>query len=194
MRFARWRAGGAEHADFSEGAVVGKNFCGIPHFLERPIHQLQSPVPILSRAIFSAVMIISSMSSGDFSAPQSLRARGHARRTAHRSRLPACRLIVSGARGKCLECADLDHLEFLPTGDAALTDEPANILLNCCVLKWSRARKRYERQGLLVETQGLERAEEECLADSEVRERRGSAKLSVGRNRTVNMSINLRRT
>jgi hypothetical protein len=31
----------------------------------------RSPVPILSRAIFSAVMIISSISSGDFSAPQS---------------------------------------------------------------------------------------------------------------------------
>jgi len=40
------------------------------------------------------------------------------------------------------------------------------------VLKWSRARKRYERQGLLVEEQALEKAEEECLADSEVRERR----------------------
>jgi hypothetical protein len=40
------------------------------------------------------------------------------------------------------------------------------------VLQWSRARKRYERQGLLVEEAGLEKAEEECLADSEVRERR----------------------
>jgi hypothetical protein len=40
------------------------------------------------------------------------------------------------------------------------------------VLKWSRARKRYERQGLLVEEQALEKAEEECLADSEIRERR----------------------
>jgi hypothetical protein len=39
-------------------------------------------------------------------------------------------------------------------------------------LKWSRARKQYERQGLLVEAQGLEKAEEECLADNEVRERR----------------------
>jgi hypothetical protein len=37
------------------------------------------------------------------------------------------------------------------------------------VLKWSRARKRYERQGLLIEAQGLVKAEEECLADSEVR-------------------------
>ncbi len=40
------------------------------------------------------------------------------------------------------------------------------------VLKWNYARKRYERQGLLVEKSALEKAEEECLADSEVRERR----------------------
>jgi len=40
------------------------------------------------------------------------------------------------------------------------------------VLKWSRARKRYERQGLLVEALALERAERECLADSEARARR----------------------
>jgi hypothetical protein len=37
------------------------------------------------------------------------------------------------------------------------------------VLKWSRARKQYERQGLLVEEQAIEQAEQECLADSEAR-------------------------
>jgi hypothetical protein len=36
-------------------------------------------------------------------------------------------------------------------------------------LKWSRARKRYERQGLLMGEAALERAEQECLADSDVR-------------------------
>jgi len=40
------------------------------------------------------------------------------------------------------------------------------------VLRWRRARKRYEQQGLLVEDQALEQAEKECLSDSEVRERR----------------------
>ena len=40
------------------------------------------------------------------------------------------------------------------------------------MLKWSRARKRYERQGLLVEEQAIEQAEQECLADGEVRARR----------------------
>ena len=37
---------------------------------------------------------------------------------------------------------------------------------------WSRTRERYERQGLLVESQALEKAEQECLADSDVRARR----------------------
>lgn len=40
------------------------------------------------------------------------------------------------------------------------------------VLKWSRARKRYERQGLLVEAAALELAEDECLADADLRARR----------------------
>ena len=73
----------------------------------------------------------------------------------------------------CLSCADLDHLIFLPSGDAALTRRSRkHSTLSAVVLKWSRARKRYERQGLLVEEQALEKAEEECLADSEVRAQR----------------------
>jgi hypothetical protein len=73
----------------------------------------------------------------------------------------------------CLSCADLDHLVFLPSGDAALTRRARkHSTLVAVVLKWSRARKRYERQGLLVEAQALEKAEKECLSDSEVRKRR----------------------
>jgi hypothetical protein len=37
---------------------------------------------------------------------------------------------------------------------------------------FSRARRRYERQGILVEEQALERAEADCLADEEARARR----------------------
>ena len=73
----------------------------------------------------------------------------------------------------CLACADLDHLVFLESGEAALTRRARkHSALSAVVLKWSRNRKRYERQGLLVEGQALEKAEEECLADSEVRKRR----------------------
>jgi hypothetical protein len=70
----------------------------------------------------------------------------------------------------CLTCGDLDHLVFLPSGDAALTRRARkHSTLSAVVLKWSRTRKRYERQGLLVEEQALNTAEEECLADEDVR-------------------------
>ena len=73
----------------------------------------------------------------------------------------------------CLTCADLDELVFLPAGDAALTRRSKKYSnLSAVVLKFSKARGRYERQGLLVEERALEQAEAECLADSEVRERR----------------------
>ena len=73
----------------------------------------------------------------------------------------------------CLSCADIDHLVFLPSGHAALTRRARkHSVLSAIVLKWSRARKRYERQGLLVEEHALEQAERECLADHDVRDRR----------------------
>jgi len=76
-------------------------------------------------------------------------------------------------RALCLGCSDLDHLLFLPAGDAALTRRSRKYsTLSPVVLKWSRARKRYERQGVLIEEKALERAEQECLADSAVRARR----------------------
>jgi hypothetical protein len=73
----------------------------------------------------------------------------------------------------CLACADLDQLEFLPSGDAALTRRARkHSALSAVVLKFSRARGRYERQGLLVEESAIEQAESECLADQEIRARR----------------------
>ena len=73
----------------------------------------------------------------------------------------------------CLSCADLDHLEFLPSGDRALSVRAKKYsTLSAVVLKWSRARNRYERQGLLVEKDALEKAEQECLQDADIRERR----------------------
>ena len=83
-------------------------------------------------------------------------------------------ILLAGERGAlCLACADLDHLAFLPSGDAALTRRAKkHSRLHAVVLKWSRARKRYERQGLLVEEEALANAEVECLADEEVRRRK----------------------
>lgn len=72
----------------------------------------------------------------------------------------------------CLECADLDRLEFLPSGDAALTRRARKYsTLQAVVVQWSRSRKRYERQGVLVESPALHKAEQECLADADLRAR-----------------------
>ena len=83
-------------------------------------------------------------------------------------------ISLSSEKGAfCLPCADLDHLVFLPSGDAALTRRSAKYsILSAVVLKWSRARKRYERQGLLVEESALQRAEQECLDDADLRAQR----------------------
>ena len=80
-------------------------------------------------------------------------------------------LRLESDRPLCLSCADLDHLVFLPAGDAALTRRAKKYSkLQAVVVQFSRARKRYERQGMLVEQAALERAERECLADSDARE------------------------
>ena len=83
----------------------------------------------------------------------------------------------------CLECADLDHLVFIPRGDAALTRRSRKYsTLSAVVVRFSRSRKRYERQGLLVESGALERAQEECLSDEEKR-RVAREKASLARER-----------
>jgi hypothetical protein len=67
-------------------------------------------------------------------------------------------------------CADLDHLVFLPRGDTALTRRARkHSSLSAVVVRFSRARRRYERQGVLVEEAALEQAERECLADADQR-------------------------
>jgi hypothetical protein len=82
-------------------------------------------------------------------------------------------LTMENSKPLCMKCADLDHLVFLGSGDAALSRRAKkHSKLWAVVVRFSRARKRYERQGLLVEEDALARAEEECLADSGLREAR----------------------
>jgi len=82
-------------------------------------------------------------------------------------------LIMEDAGPTCLTCADLDHLVFLPAGDAALTRRAKKASqLSAVVVRFSRSRKRYERQGLLVEEAAIEQAEQQCLSDEEARARR----------------------
>jgi hypothetical protein len=82
-------------------------------------------------------------------------------------------LIMEDPGPLCLTCADLDHLVFLAAGDAALSRRAkSGSGLAAVVVRFSRSRKRYERQGVLVEEEALERAEEQCLADADARQRR----------------------
>jgi len=82
-------------------------------------------------------------------------------------------LRMDDAGPLCLTCADLDHLVFLPAGDAALTRRATKASsLSAVVVRWSRARKRYERQGVMVEDPALVLAEEQCLSDKDARMRR----------------------
>jgi len=82
-------------------------------------------------------------------------------------------LFMEDAGPLCMGCADLDHLVFLPAGDAALSRRARKASrLSAVVVRFSRARKRYERQGILVEEAALRQAEAQCLADEEARARR----------------------
>ncbi len=71
----------------------------------------------------------------------------------------------------CMTCAGLDDLTFLTSGDPAVTRRAGkHSSRKAVVVRWARARKRYERQGTLVEEAAIDRAREESAADAAVRE------------------------
>ncbi|CAM4183389.1 DUF2293 domain-containing protein [Nocardiopsis rhodophaea] len=81
-------------------------------------------------------------------------------------------LLEAGQR-ICLLCAEMDHLVLLPSGDATLTRRAKKASgLSAVAVRWDRRRKRFQRRGILVEETALERAEEQCLADEDLRARR----------------------
>ncbi|MFZ0118948.1 MAG: hypothetical protein WAN20_18735 [Pseudonocardiaceae bacterium] len=68
-------------------------------------------------------------------------------------------LIMQDAGPVCLRCTGMDHLVFLPAGDAGLTRRAHRASeLSAVVVRFSRSRKRYERQGVLVERSALTEA------------------------------------
>jgi hypothetical protein len=86
---------------------------------------------------------------------------------------PLTLLVLEEGAPRCVDCADLGHLVFLPRGDTALTRRSREeSTLSAVVVRFNRRKARYERQGVLVEEAGLARAEERCLADAEARRRR----------------------
>ncbi|MFD4710491.1 DUF2293 domain-containing protein [Streptomyces sp. NPDC058430] len=88
-------------------------------------------------------------------------------------REPLDLLTLEDGAPRCLDCADLGHLVYLPRGDWALTRRAGEgSSLSAVVVRFHRRRGRYERQGVLVEEAALARAEERCLADADARARR----------------------
>jgi hypothetical protein len=65
-------------------------------------------------------------------------------------------LMMENPGPACLRCVGLDDLEFLGAGDALLTRRArAKSAKSAVVVRFSRSRGRYERQGILVEPRAL---------------------------------------
>lgn len=67
----------------------------------------------------------------------------------------------------CMACTPYKDLVFLPAGDALLTRRAKKYSdKSLIVVKFSRARKRYERQGLLVTEEALRRVQDHSMVAS----------------------------
>jgi hypothetical protein len=76
--------------------------------------------------------------------------------TCHRCGGTGGLLVMEDAGPACLRCVGLGDLEFLAAGDALLTRRVKGKSARCAVVvRFSRHRRRYERQGLLVEPKAL---------------------------------------
>ncbi|HEY1364750.1 MAG TPA: hypothetical protein VGF60_21075 [Xanthobacteraceae bacterium] len=71
-------------------------------------------------------------------------------------------LVMEKPGPSCLPCAGLGDLELVPAGNALLTRRAkAKSPRYAVVVRFSRTRRRYERQGLLVEPRALAEAQRE---------------------------------
>ncbi|SDI72944.1 MULTISPECIES: hypothetical protein [Bradyrhizobium] len=76
--------------------------------------------------------------------------------TCHRCGGTGDLLLMENCGPACLRCVGLDDLEFLPAGNALLSRRvKAKSTRWAVVVRFSRSRRRYERQGLLVEPLAL---------------------------------------
>jgi hypothetical protein len=75
-------------------------------------------------------------------------------------------LVMENPGPACLRCVGLDDLEFLSAGNALLTRRAkAKSPRHAVVVRFSRSRKRYERQGLLLEPPAIAAAQREIAAE-----------------------------
>jgi hypothetical protein len=76
--------------------------------------------------------------------------------TCHRCGGTGDLLMMENLGPACLRCVGLDDLAYLPAGDSLLPRRAkAKSTRHAVVVRFSRTRRRYERQGLLVELQAL---------------------------------------
>lgn len=69
-------------------------------------------------------------------------------------------LFMEADHPLCLNCAGFTNFIFLPSGDAQLTRRTTKYSeKHLVVVKFSRARKRYERQGILVTEDAFQKAQ-----------------------------------
>lgn len=81
-------------------------------------------------------------------------------------------LMMENPGPACLRCVGLDDLAYLPAGDALLSRRAkSRSRRHAVVVRFSKTRRRYERQGLLVESQALADAQK----NPEVRDGPGSS-------------------
>ena len=71
-------------------------------------------------------------------------------------------LMMENPGPACLRCVGLGDLEYLPAGDALLTRRAkARSKRFAVVVRFSRSRRRYERQGILAEAESIVEAQRE---------------------------------
>ncbi len=93
--------------------------------------------------------------------------------TCHRCGGTGDLLMMENPGPACLRCVGLADLEFLGAGDALLTRRArAKSPRHAVVVRFSKTRRRYERQGLLVEPRALAEAQRAVEEERQVKPRR----------------------
>jgi hypothetical protein len=76
-------------------------------------------------------------------------------------------------KGTCFACSPFVGYVMLPPGNVAMTRRSKKHSTLCgVVLAWNQRRKRYERQGQLVEEIAIEKARLECEKDQTIRDKK----------------------
>lgn len=81
-------------------------------------------------------------------------------------------ITLEANKCRCLPCSGLQGLEFLPSGDIALTNAAQRFSdRKAVVFKVNRSKRRKERLGVLVSASAIEAAQQKCEADATKRDK-----------------------